>query len=397
MSDAEKQEWESLKTDLESKVSDAQNLNTSLQYELDKLRQEQAEMERSLRDQLEQARNEQSGDKEGDNEWQMRYEELDRNHQDLQAELQEQRQVTETVRQEAAGFLQEMKAMSEQSGSNWEREEKLTRDVQRLEGEVKDWKSRYARARAQLGNVRTSTLGLSNYRTDAGSFAKQHELSQPDGLVKDIHVANFQISIDELLRTARSEEPLHVLDQMKGVVMAVRRITHDIETSQTEGDVPNQLRGKVKTQVSTTANNLITASKNFANSNGLSPVSLLDAAASHLTTAVIDLIRTVKIRPTPADELEEGDEDSLGPMQSSGYFSVPPSQSRHSRNDSVYSAISTPSVRSRSQTINRRTMSRNGLTNGYGSKINYTMRTRDSELEELKVSHVPSNIKAKRM
>lgn len=380
MSDAEKQEWEELKTDLESKVSDAQNLNSSLQYELDKVRQEQAEMERSLRDQLDQALSGQSGA----SEWQTRYEDLDRNHQNLQVELREQREVTETVRHEASGFLQEMKAMSEQSGSNWEREEKLTRDVQRLEGEVKEWKSRYARARAQLGNVRTSAFGLSNQRNDVGSFAKQHELCQPDGLVKDIHVTRFQMSIDDLLRTARSGEPLQILDQMKGVVMAVRRITHDIETSQTRGDIPTQLRGKVKTQVSTTANNLITASKNFANSNGLSPVSLLDAAASHLTSAIIHLIRTVKIRPTPADEIEEDGEDSLGPMQSPGYFSVPP-QSRHSRNDSVYSAISSPSVRSRSQTMNRRTMSRNGLANGYGAKINYTMRTRDSELEELKV------------
>lgn len=384
MSDAEKQEWEYLKTDLESKVSDAQNLNSSLQYELDKVRQEQAEMEQSLRGQLEQALNEQSGG----GEWQERYDELDRNHQNLQVELREQRQVTETVRHEAAGFFQEMKVLSEQSGSNWEREEKLTRDVQRLEGEVKDWKSRYARARAQLGNVRTSAFGLSNHRSDVGSYAKQHELSQPDGLVKDIHVTNFQVSIDELLRTARSGEPLQILDQMKGVVVAVRRITNDIETSQTRGEVPNHLRGKVKTQVSTTANNLITASKNFANSNGLSPVSLLDAAASHLTTSVIDLIRAVKIRPTPAEELEEGDED-IGPMQTSGYFSVPPSQGRHSRNDSVYSAISSPSVRS--QTMSRRTMSRNGLTNGYGSKMNYPMRTRDSELEELKVG-IPFNL-----
>ena len=338
-------------------------------------------MERSLREQLDQASHGQSGD----SEWQARYEDLDRNHHDLQVELQQQREVTETVRQEASGFLQEMKAMSQQSGSNWEREEKLTRDTHRLEGEVKEWKTRYAKTRAQLGNVRTSSFGLAGQRTDVGAFAKQHELNQPDGLVKDIHVTRFQMAIDELLRIARSGEPLQILDQMKGVVVAVRQITQDIETSQTRGDVPTQLRGKVKTRVSTTANNLITASKNFANSNGLSPVSLLDAAASHLTASVVDLIRTVKIRPTPADELEEDGEDNLGPMQSPGYFSVPASQSRHSRNESIYSAISTPSIRSRSQTMSRRPMSRNGLANGYGAKLNYGMRTRDSELEELKV------------
>jgi predicted nuclease with TOPRIM domain len=366
---------------LEGKVLRAEDLNISLQSELDQARIDQSNMERDLREQLEAAQG-----TVGDTELQRRFDDLERRHQNLQAELQEQQQVTEEVRRDAANFLKEMRAMSERSNATWEREEKLSRDVNRLEEEVKEWKGRYVKARTQLRHLRTSSIGISNFRTDVGALARQNELMQPNGLVKDVYVTKFQISIDELLRIARSGEPGLVLDQVKVVVVAVRHITQDLETSHGNEELPPMLK-KAKTRVSTTANNLITASKNFASSSGLSPVSLLDAAASHLSTAIVELLRLVKIRLTPAEELEEDEEeDNIAPMQSPGYFSVAPSQSRLSINESVYSAISSPSVRSRSLTNSRRPMSRNGIPNGVGGGMKaYGGRAQDNELEELKV------------
>lgn len=338
-------------------------------------------MERDLRAQLEAAQG-----TVGDSELQARFDDLEKRHQSLQEELRQQQQVTEEVRRDAANFLKEMRAMSERSNATWEREEKLSRDVNRLEEEVKEWKSRYIKARTQLRHLRASSVGISNFRPDVGALAKENEFMQPDGLVKDVHVTKFQMSVDELLRTARSGEPGLVLDQMKVVVVAVRHITQDIEASNSSGEELSPVQKKAKNRVSATANNLITASKNFASSNGLSPVSLLDAAASHLSTAVVELLRLVKIRPTPAEELDD-EEDNIAPMQSPGYFSVAPSQNRMSNNESVYSAISSPSVRSRSQTNSRRPFSRNGMPNGqsFGMKLSYGMRPQDSELEELKV------------
>ncbi|KAL1966579.1 hypothetical protein VTN77DRAFT_3990 [Rasamsonia byssochlamydoides] len=374
----DRQEWEELKAELESKVAHVEGLNSSLQSELDQARIDHSNMERDLREQLEAAKG--TG---GDSELQGRFEELERRHQSLQAELREQQQITEEVRRDAANFLKEMRAMSERSNATWEREEKLSRDVNRLEEEVKEWKSRYIKARTQLRHLRASSGGISNFRPDVGALSKENEFMQPDGLVKDMHVTKFQMSIDELLRTARSGEPGLVLDQMKVVVVAVRHITQDIEASLNNGEELSSVQKKAKNRVSSTANNLITASKNFASSNGLSPVSLLDAAASHLSTAIVELLRLVKIRPTPAEELEETEED-IAPMQSPGYFSVAPSQSRMSKDESVYSAISSPSVRSRSLTNSRRPLSRNGFPNG-GMKLSYGMRPQDSELEELKL------------
>jgi hypothetical protein len=213
-----------------------------------------------------------------------------------------------------------------------------------------------------------------------------------------VHVTKFQIAIDELLRMARSREPAAVLDYMKSVVVSVRNITEDIgDVSQEDSELSRQ-RYKLKARVSATANNLITASKNFATAKGLSPVSLLDAAASHLTAAVVELIKTVKIRPTPAGELEDDDDGNLPPAASSGYFSV--SNGRVS-GESVYSSASSPrgsiSLRPRSQSKEpwpaRRPQSRNGLVNGSNKalptvpamKMGFGIRTQESNVEELKV------------
>lgn len=356
ISSVERQGWEDTKADLESKVAQIESLNNSLQSELERERAERSEMERDLREQLEAAQRMGGG---GD--LQGRYNDLEMRHQTMQSELREQQRITEEVRREAASFLKEMRAMSERSAENWEREEKLSREVNRLEEEVKEWKTRYIRAKTQLRHMRTSSMGLGNVRP---TVSREHEMLSPTGMVKDMHVTKFQTSIDELLRVARTAEPATVLDQMKVVVATVRHITQDLERATSGNGDQQQLtpaQRKAKSRVSATANNLITASKNFASSGGLSPVSLLDAAASHLTTAVIELLRLVKIRPTPTEELEEAEEDE-DVVGSPGYFSVAPSQSRMSNNDSIYSAISSPSVRSRTLAASRRrTISRSGI------------------------------------
>ena len=351
------------------------------------------QLNQSLRGQLDQAKSLQSG---GDT-WKVKYDELDMEHRTLRNELEEQRKVTEEVRKEAAMFLSEMRSMADNGDSNWEREEKLTRENHRLEEEVKEWKSRYAKTKTQLRQLRAVSMGLSIQRPDANRFPKENEFTQPDGLVKDVHVTKFQISIDELLQIARSDEPSAVLNHMKTVVLAVRHITQDVDAApDNKNEEVAQRRSKLKAKVSVTANNVITASKNYASSGGLSPVSLLDAAASHLTSAVVELVRIVKIRPTPAGELEDDDEPSLEPLQSPGYFSVTHSTRRLSGNESVYSAVSSPpvgavrNVKERLSAHRRSTSKASGISNGFAPgpgavKLGFGMRPQDSDLEELKV------------
>ena len=391
---SERKEWSDLRTNLESKLADSLKLNSSLRLELDKVRTDHSTTERDLRTQMDKASKQGSAG----GEWKTRCENLESDNQALKAELREQQQVTNEVRQEASAFLKEMKAISDRSSQSWEREEHLVHQVQRLEEEVKDWKSRYARTKTQLRTLRASSMGVSIQQPDAGQYVKDGGLTSADGLVKDVHVTKFQIAIDELLRTARVNEPASVLDYMKAVVISVRHVTQDMGDLASSEDGSAQRRQALKTRVSATANNLITASKNFAASKGLSPVSLLDAAASHLTSAVVELIRLVKIRPAPADELED-DDDGSQPAESSGYFSIQPG--RLSGGESVYSSMSSPrasSMRTKSHGNNswaeRRSTSTNGLPNGNGLGLSMNMgfglRKQDTEIEELKVESTNS-------
>ena len=323
-----------MQSDLEAKLAQARDLNENLQSELDKARNNHAETEREMRAQMDRL----TGQASGGGEWKSRYDSLDKAHQDLRTQLLRQEKVTTEVRQEATGFLNQMKVLSERSGQSLEREEKLVHQVHQLEKELQQWKNRYARSKTQLGNLRSSSIESTLSQPSA---ARDAAFTSQEGLVKDIHITKFQMAIDELLQSARGSEPNAVLAQVKSVVVAVRNITLDMGDTQSSKDEVVQQRHKLKTKVSATANNLITAAKNFAMSKGVSPVSLLDAAASHVSAAVVELVRFVKVRPTPAGELE--DDDQYTPIADSpaDYYGL--SHSRSSAADgSVYSSTSSP-------------------------------------------------------
>jgi molecular chaperone GrpE (heat shock protein) len=369
------EEWVITKQDLEKKLEEAENLNKSLKDEIEKLRAEQPHYS-------------------GENVlWRTKYLKLDQDHGILQEQLAQQQQLTNEVSRQGQAYLEEMRALTESGGGNFEKEERLQAEVHKLEDEVKNWKSRYVRAKAQLRSVRASSLGLNIARTNASQHAIA--LQDRDGLVKDVHVTRFQIAIDELLQIARSDNPAAVLDHMKVVVLAVRGITSDIESGSAaaKDDDMSKRRSKLKSKVSATANNLITASKNFASASGLSPVSLLDAAASHLTAAVVDLLHTAKIRPTPAGELGDDDEPKTESLQGNGYFDIAETLRRRSEIESIYSALSTPSA---SRNAPNRSGSISHLRNnsnyangaGLGIKAGYATSQEEADLEDLKVSPV---------
>jgi hypothetical protein len=372
--------------ELERKVGDLELSNKEMQEEIDRMHAEHSSMERSLRSELEEARN--AAD-------QRRVDpDISKENERLQQKLKEQQGVIDDVRRQGQLHLEEMRAMADSGGGNFEREEKLSSELQRVEEELKEWKAKYVKAKTQLRSMRASSLGLSISKPDLSRKGRDAGLYADHGAVKDVHITKFQIAIDELIRIARSE-PVSVLDHMKTVVIAVRNITTDIDTSSASVKDEELLkkRAKLKNKISATANNVITASKNYATAGGLSPVSLLDAAASHLMTAVVDLVKTVKIRPTPAGELEDDDEPTE-PLQNNGYFNVAESLRRRSAVDSVYSALSAPgdtngadgpgpSVHSRSNSRNKIAA---GLSNGIGIQAGFGLREEESDLEELKVS-----------
>lgn len=328
----------------------------------------------------------------GDNEWKSKYENLEKAQQQLQGELRQQQTVTREVREEAQSFLGEMKTLSERTHQASDREEKLVQQVHRLEDEIREWRGRYAHSKSQQSNLSSSSPGSSVKQPDILHTSKNAAFIQQDGILKQAHVAKFQVAIDALLATARQGEPQSVLAQVKAVVIAVRNITQDSVNTSKLDESHLQQKKKISAKLSATANNLITAAKNLSSSNGLLPISLLDAAASHLSLSVIEMVQLVKMCPSAPGEVEDDDDNSLIAESPAAYYGEYGRMS--TGGESVYSVFSqdqAPPVPPISQTDQfaksggSQVPYQNGLSRG--PKPGFGVRSQGNEADELKVSN----------
>ncbi|KAI9728388.1 MAG: component of the polarisome [Chrysothrix sp. TS-e1954] len=301
-------------SDLETKIQDLQDqlhqkteahkttqaqssdLQSSLQKQLDEARSLNA----SLEAELSTARSPTSDP------WEQRY-------HDLEAEFHQQQQITEEVRQDATRHLQEMRDLSERSMRRPENEQKLAKQVADLEASVQSWKTRYTKTRTQLRDLRAGSMASYLQNPTAAQFTGKGgpaKYNDPKGMVRDVSVTKFQLSIDELMGISRSGEPKAVLEYMRRIVEAVRAVTGDSDAaakSLKETEEMSKRRTKFKNRIAAATNHLITTAKTYAQSGGMAPVSLVDAAAGHVTSAVVDFVRVVKVRPSPVKELEDGE------------------------------------------------------------------------------------------
>ncbi|KAJ9118327.1 hypothetical protein QFC22_004240 [Naganishia vaughanmartiniae] len=97
-----------------------------------------------------------------------------------------------------------------------------------------------------------------------------------------------------------SSQPSSVLSSMKEVVVAISEISEDVRAFERDPNfhVDSTKLENLKHQSSSTLNNLMTAARSHATSSGLSPISLIDAAAGHVSINVVELIKLLKIRKT---------------------------------------------------------------------------------------------------
>lgn len=331
------QGFDTLREELEQKNMNAQKLNDELRRELDQLHKDKTQDERDIRAQHDrnlddlhtqmddlhaQLETHQSESRElrmqlQQGQHQPSDSELQRRVDLLQQELANQEKLTKEVRDEATMLLQEMRDLSQQNDQAIEQEERLAAQVAKLEKDVDHWRQRYARIKAQNKSLRASHVDLGLHNSfDAGSLLRQQSLVSTGGLVKDVDVTRFQLAIEELLRVARQSGTESMIDSMKNVAVSVQSITSVVGTdgyptpsspnSPAENTNPQPASvAKLKARVTGTANSLITQTKLHASAHGLSPVALLDAAASNLSAAVVELIKAVGIRASPRSELDD--------------------------------------------------------------------------------------------
>lgn len=127
---------------------------------------------------------------------------------------------------------------------------------------------------------------------------------------------------------------------MKGVVNAVSSVIDDVksfEHNPNRFDISEDTVRHLRERCEATLQNLVSAARNHASSFGLSPVSLMDAAASHVSAAIIDLVRLLLLRrSTAADRDRDRDvrESTRSPTE---YGAVPNSNSNHNYKSSLRS------------------------------------------------------------
>lgn len=366
----EKGRWTALREQLEQKHVNAQLLVDQLQQELEELKLK-AQDDDDLRGQhdqniiiLRQQLDEHKAENADLQRIQAERDDLERRLQDLQHsaansvdyarieelenDLAKQEKISNEVQEQAMLYLREMRDLSRENDRAIEQEEKMAAKISQLEKENNEWRQRYSNVKAQNKHLRASTMGLGlQTGFDSGGLVRQEGLISEGGLVRDTEVTRFQLSVDELLKVARGNSTDAMLDSVKNVVVSVQAITAAVgrtEDYPTPAPSPggdssstpaSASVSKIKARVMGTANSLITATKQHAASHGLSPVALLDAAASNLTASVVELIKAVHIRPSSRSDFDDQGsfyDDRLTPNED-GHLQIPvPQQQQPQQN-----------------------------------------------------------------
>lgn len=211
----------------------------------------------------------------------------------------------DNLKSELEGLVSELTDLSRRNDELMAAKESDAKVIRELDNQLREYKRKYEQAKTELRTVKaTSQLFL-----QPPKFDDQLPYSS-DGGILDIHITAFQSSIDSLLTLGRSNAPTRVLQPMKTVVNAVTAIVDDVrayerKTQRDHTDVDVESLQALRERAEATLSNLAVASKTHATSSGMSPVSLLDAAASHVSVTITEMGKAVQIRRATKAEQEK--------------------------------------------------------------------------------------------
>ncbi|KAG6879161.1 hypothetical protein C0992_004694 [Termitomyces sp. T32_za158] len=232
-------------------------------------------------------------------------------------------EVVNQLRSDMEGLLSELGDLSRRNEELMTAKDSDLVIISDLNHQLRDYKRKYEQAKTELRNVKaTSQLYVQPPKFDR---AEDQLPVSSDGGVLDIHITAFLSAVDALLTAGRSNAPTRVLAPMKSVVNAVTAIIDDVRAwerrpQRERSDVDPEALGYLCERAEATLSNLVAASKTHATSSGLSPVSLLDAAASHVSTTVTEIGRTLCIRKATMAEQEQFAQPFYSSVTSSSGF-----------------------------------------------------------------------------
>jgi hypothetical protein len=220
----------------------------------------------------------------------------------------------ERVQQDMQALITELTELSIRNDELIQAREDDMATIRSLGTRADDFRKKYERAKTELRSMKGSgpfscALTRCSWTSAVTSQLFAHSVPRSgdadrlpvsvDGLIADVHITAFLSAVDDLLNAGRSPAPTAVLAPTKAVVNALHIIIDDVRSTPatSSADVTAMLA-----RADATVENLVAAAKTHATSAGMSPVSLLDAAASHVSAAVTELGKTVLIRRARAGE-----------------------------------------------------------------------------------------------
>ncbi|CAO3592547.1 unnamed protein product [Absidia cylindrospora] len=216
------------------------------------------------------------------------YRSLERNHKD-------QQEMVRDVKQETSQLMNELEKLSRDNDKLRDEKEQADFKNRQLLQEIQEWQTKYQKLRIELRNAN----GSAEYEkvVPNQNIIKENFL-QPTrtGVIPYDSIISYQAAIEDLLQQSRSKSPSDILSSMKTLVVTCKAITEDVERYETKGAMTLDKQTKLQTLKGPFSNGLtqlVTAAKSHVSSMGISPIGLLDVAASNLTSAVVDLVKLV--------------------------------------------------------------------------------------------------------
>ncbi|KZS88925.1 hypothetical protein SISNIDRAFT_552392 [Sistotremastrum niveocremeum HHB9708] len=270
--------------------------------------------------------------------------------------------LVDQLRANLEGLISELNDLSARNEELLSNQDEDAMIKQSLESQVKEYKRKYEQAKTELRGLKaTSQLFLQAPKSED---SQQLPISSNGGVL-DIHLTAFQSAIDSLLTVGRSNTPAKVLDPMKSVVVAASAIIDDVRAFERHPrrDVDLEAVKDLRDRAEATLSNLVIASKTHAQSYGLSPVSLLDAAASHVSSTVVEIAKCIFIRRSTKSEQDQYVNGTMSPGPA-----PPANLSSMSTNGTSMSSY-VPNLRSLDDVRDRdRRQRTNGTTSSAGSR-----------------------------
>ncbi|KAI9007950.1 hypothetical protein CLU79DRAFT_777223 [Phycomyces nitens] len=220
------------------------------------------------------------------------YKRLDQEHSRLKNEYSSQQEAVYQVKQDTQRLIIDLKTLSSKTAALDEEKIQLENQLRVAKEEAKTWQTKYENANQEINYLKGISTTNGTYKSD---MIKENFL-QPtrEGVISQASIISYQTAINELLETARSSKPSDVLITMKTVIMISKTISENVEAFESSPQFSSSMTPRLhelKVSFSTTLTQLLASAKGHAMGMGMSPVSLLDASAGHLTAVVVDMAK----------------------------------------------------------------------------------------------------------